>query len=502
MRTKYTFTNNHLFLKPAHMKTRFYPKKTLQIISRLSIFDRLDFFSMKFIRLILIPSFVCIVFAGCKKDFTEHELQASSKTADNATLASKPNIIIFLADDFGYELPTFTGGQSYNTPNLDFMAANGIQFTDCYSHPDGYPSRLALYTGKYNFRNYTFWGQLPASEKTIGNMLHDAGYATCFVGKWQCDGGDARIRSAGFDKYRVFQPFAKDGNVYQYSYKNPHLYENGNYLSSSVTNGKYSEDMYVDYVSKFIDGNATTPFFVMFANNLPRNPWCPTPDDPEFPSFNPDVLTGKNVKGDKKYNTSMVNYLDKTIGKVITKVQNSGLANNTIIMFIADNATNRAIVSTYNGANFRGGKNFTSKKGTQIPFVAYWPGVIASGQKSNTLVDYTDFLPTLADIAGIPKPANYGILDGVSFYDNLRNTTGKNRNWVFCHWDNSPKDQKPPIRYVNDQNYKLYDTLGYKNFYNVKTDVDEESPLPDNVLTPAEKSIKQKFETILQQMHK
>ncbi|HEY6975282.1 MAG TPA: sulfatase-like hydrolase/transferase [Chitinophagaceae bacterium] len=459
-----------------------------------------DFNLMKLARLMLISSFACIVFSGCKKDFTEHEIQASSETTSNLIQTSKTNIIIFLADDFGYELPTFTGGQSYNTPNLDFMAANGVQFINAYSHPDGYPSRLALYTGKYNFRNYTFWGQLPTSEKTIGNMLHDAGYATCFVGKWQCDGGDARIRSAGFDKYRIFQPFAKTGNVYQYSYKNPQLYENGNFLPSSMTKGKYSEDMYVDYVSKFIDSNAAKPFFVMFANNLPRQPWCPTPDDPEFATFNPDTLTGR---GDKKYNVSMINYLDKTIGKVIAKVKSKGLANNTVIMFVGDDATNRGVVSMYNGAKFRGGKNFTSKKGTQTPLVVYWPGGIGlPGREGTTLIDYTDFLPTLAEIAGISKPTNYGILDGVSFYHNLIWKAGVNRSWVFCHWDNNPKDQKPPIRYVNNQNYKLYDTLGYKNFYNIVTDVDEQHPLPDNTLTSAEKAIKQKFETILQQMHK
>jgi arylsulfatase A len=197
----------------------------------------------------------------------------------------------------------------------------------------------------------------------------------------------------------------------------------------------------------------------------------------------------------------MVNYLDKTIGKVIKKIKDKGLANNTIIMFLADNATHRAIVSIYNGGKFKGGKNFTSKKGTQTPFVAYWPGVITPGKKSSTLIDYTDFLPTLAGIAGIPKPTNYGILDGVSFYDNLTNTIGENRSWVFCHWDNNLKDTKPRIRYVNDQNYKLYDTLGFKNFYNVKTDVDEVYPLPDNVLTPTEKDIKLKFESVLQKLH-
>ncbi len=182
----------------------------------------------------LISLLACICLIGCKKNFVEQETQ--TEVSDRVVQNLKPNVIIFIADDLGYEIPTFTGGQSYSTPNLDFMAANGIQFSKCYSHPDGYPSRLALYTGKYNFRNYTKWGQLPTTEKTIGNLLHDAGYATCFVGKWDCDGGDTRIRSAGYDKYRVFLPFAYSGKDYQYSYKNPKLYEDGNYL------GRYEWD--------------------------------------------------------------------------------------------------------------------------------------------------------------------------------------------------------------------------------------------------------------------
>ncbi len=250
----------------------------------------------KFIQLVAL--FVCIGFASCRKNFIANEMSANANASHNIVQNTKPNIILFIADDLGYEIPTFTGGQSYNTPNLDFMAANGIQFTECYSHPDGYPSRLAVYTGKYNFRNYTNWGQLPATEKTIGNMLHDASYATCFVGKWQCDGGDERIRSAGFDKYRVFMPFAFSTEDYQYQYKNPRLYENGQYLPDEVTRGKYSEDMYVDYIQNFIDSNAANPFFIVYASNLIRNPWSPTPDDPEFETYNPDLLIGK---GDKKY---------------------------------------------------------------------------------------------------------------------------------------------------------------------------------------------------------
>jgi hypothetical protein len=109
----------------------------------------------------------------------------------------------------------------------------------------------------------------------------------------------------------------------------------------------------------------------------------------------------------------------------------------------------------------------------------------------------------LADIAGIPKPTTYGILDGTSFFDNLMGTQGKDRDWVFCHWDNNLHDPKPVIRFVNNISYKLYDnTDDNKNFFNIVKDSYEKNPIPNNLLTPDEKKIKDNFKIVLSQMHK
>src|SRR5690349_12505837 len=98
---------------------------------------------------------------------------------------AKPNIIFILADDVGYEVPTYSGGQSYSTPNLDFMAAGGTQFTECHASPLCSPSRFMLMTGKYNFRNYTHWGVMNFNQQTLANLAKAAGYSTCISGKWQ-----------------------------------------------------------------------------------------------------------------------------------------------------------------------------------------------------------------------------------------------------------------------------------------------------------------------------
>ncbi len=443
--------------------------------------------------------FLFAVLQGCQKDFTD--LVKPPVTDTNPTKANGPNIIIIIADDMGYEIPGYTGGDSYNTQNLNYMSKTGTQFRQTYSHPDGYPSRLAMYTGKYNFRNYTFWGQLPAGDKTIGNMLHDAGYNTCFVGKWQCNGGDSGIKAAGFDKYRVFLPFAYS-NQRIGRYKSPVLYEKGDFLPPAETKDKFSEDMFVDYLSNFIDSSKATgkPFFAIYSQCLITVPWVPTPDDPDYPSWDP---TYDNENSNQKYFPGMVKYMDLMVGRVYNKINSAGLKNNTIIMFTSDNATNKQIRSIYKGDTIQGGKNLTTMKGTHMPFLVYWPGKIPIRQKNTTtIIDYTDFMPTIADMAGIPRPTNYGTLDGVSFYDNLLNIPGgQDRSWYFCHWDNSPLDEKQPIRYVANTKYKLYDTLGYSLFYNLQYDPDEKIPYPDDILSKEEKDLKLEFEQILQSMH-
>jgi arylsulfatase A len=446
--------------------------------------------------------FVCFLlfsFTECKKDFNQIS-NVSSTISRNAVVTDKPNIILFIANDFGFELPTYNGGQSYSTPNLDFMAANGLLFQQAYNHPDGSPSRMAILTGEYNFRNYVKWGYLPPGQKTIGNMLRDnAQYATCWVGKWQLNGGDKRIRGTGFNKYLVYLPIGYGQR--EHRYKDPYLYENAAYLPDSVTAGKYSEDMLYDYLANFIDSNRTKPFFAVYATLLPAQPWVPTPDDPDYPTWN---SANDGTLENKKYFPGMVSYIDKIVGQVIQKLQDDGIADNTIIMWTSATQSDKKIISQWRGQTVTGTKTNTSKAGTNIPLLVYWPSQIPPGSRSQTLVDFTDFLPTLADIAHIPLPTDYGILDGTSFYDNMMNFISKDRDWVFCHWDNNPIDNVPPERFINDTTYKLYDTVGKGNgkFYKISEDFYEKNPIPDSALTPEELQRKQYFRSILDTMHK
>ena len=451
---------------------------------------------------ILAALLLVICFSSCKKNL-DQSVNATSQGAssrDMSRQSTQPNIILITADDVGYEIPTYSGGQSYSTPNLDFMAANGMQFPRFRPHPDGPPSRLALQTGKYNYRNWEKFGYLPPASSTIANMLHDANYATCFVGKWQFDGGDASIKSHGYDQYIAFVPFnPQDNNGHDQTYrryKDPYLYSNGQYLPEDSVHDKYSEDIYADYMDKFIDSNLTRPFFLTYCTNLVQRPFSPTPDDSDYANW--VASRDDATKANKKYYPGMVAYMDKMIGKLITKIQESGLANNTIIIFTSDNATNNFITSQWNGQSITGGKSSTTAKDMKVPMVVYGPGTVMPGVVDTSLADMTDLMPTIADMASIPLPTTWGPLDGTTFYDNLTGAidTAKQRKTIYCYWPLTYANHTD-ISFVYDYKYKLYDSLSGGQFYNISKDSAELKPIKPNKLTPAEKVIRNNFIQII-----
>lgn len=276
----------------------------------------------------LLKAFIFIsILASCNKDLKEAQ-PARDASVNLSSTSVKPNIILIIGDDVGREIPSYNGGQSYSTPNLDYIAAHGKQFPNFLAHPDGPPSRLALFTGKYNYRNWIQFGLLPPGSLTFANMLKNKGYNTCFTGKWQFDGGDTSIRNHGFNKYLVFMPFNPDDNnghdQYYRRYKNPYLYQDAHHLTDAQVKDKYSEDMFYDYAGKFIDSNKNKPFLLVYSHNLVQKPWVPTPDDPQYAAWNP--ATDDDTKNDKAYYPGMVAYMDKTVGKLVSKVRDAGIA--------------------------------------------------------------------------------------------------------------------------------------------------------------------------------
>jgi arylsulfatase A len=208
------------------------------------------------------------------------------RAADAA--ATRPNILLILADDLGLEGLGCYGGLDYRTPHLDRLAANGARFTHAYAQPLCTPTRLQLLTGKYNQRNWVAFGIMVPKEKTIGHFLREAGYKTCIAGKWQFWSYDPpdypgaaqrrgigmKIENAGFDAYSVWHAFHTEDKGSRYA--NPTVYQNGEFLKNTA--GKYGEDLWIDFIADFMDRNRREPVFAFYAMALPHWPMVPTPN--------------------------------------------------------------------------------------------------------------------------------------------------------------------------------------------------------------------------------
>ena len=194
----------------------------------------------------------------------------------------KPNIILIMADDMGYECLSSNGSLSYSTPELDKLATNGIRFTQCHSQPLCTPSRVKIMTGRYNSNNYIDFGYLDVREKTFGNILKDAGYLTMIAGKWQLNGVQTkeegyadtnRPNHFGFDEYCLWWLTEKGSR-----YANPRIVQNGKLVKT--TSDDYGPDIVSDYITDFIERNKEQPFFIYYPMLLVHSPFQPTPDSP------------------------------------------------------------------------------------------------------------------------------------------------------------------------------------------------------------------------------
>lgn len=397
----------------------------------------------------------------------------------------KPNIILIMADDLGVETINSYGGTSYSTPFIDAMAAEGAQFENAYAQPLCTPSRVQLMTGQYNVRNYTVFGQLNRDQTTFANLLKDAGYKTAIAGKWQLGKEKDSPQHFGFDESCLWQHMLgatdKDGNDTRYS--NPILEING--VAKHFDGGQFSTDITSDFLIDFIEKNQDQPFFAYYPMIITHCPFVPTPDSKDWDPTSPGSPT---YKGDPQYFGDMVAYMDKIVGKIIAKVDELGLSEDTIIIFTGDNGTDEPVVSMYRGAEYPGGKKYTTENGMHVPLVVKWDGHIAPGTQSNDLVDFSDFLPTLLDVAGVKAPKNLS-LDGVSFYPQLLDKKGKSRDWIYS-WYTRNGDLESLKEFAQNTEYKLYTT---GEFFNVEKDWLEKSPLIYNEL---DKSGKKAFKTL------
>jgi arylsulfatase A len=382
----------------------------------------------------------------------------AARQASSAAGARPPNVVLIVADDLGYECLTANGSASYRTPHLDRLAAGGARFTHCYTPPLCTPTRVQLMTGRYNFRNYTRFGTLVQGEKTFAHMLKAAGYNTAVVGKWQLDeSGGQQPADAGFDEYCLWNISLEGHRALGDRYADPNLIyldrESGKPAFRRYE-GEYGPDVNARYLYDFMQRSvrAGKPFLAYYPMILTHNPFQPTPESAEWKS-------GDRHQAGPRFFADMVGYMDSLVGELVRKVDELGIRENTLILFVGDNGTNLSITSRMkDGRTVRGGKSMLTEAGTHVPFIANWPGTIPAGQVRDDLVDTTDFAPAIAEATGaaMPKPPGDGVIDGKSFLTPLKRRAPGRREWVLVDYRARAAAAGKDGRFARDRRWKLY----------------------------------------------
>ena len=408
---------------------------------------------------------------------------ASTPTADGRPL----NVIVIMADDSGAECYTPYGGTGYSTPNIAEMAERGMLFTAAHSQPICTPTRVKLMTGMSNGRNYIRFGMLDAQAYTFGNLMQDHGYATGLVGKWQLWGRadepfaheGLHPTQAGFDEYLCWHLDRR-----QSRYWNPVLDLNGEYLDT--TEEDYGPTIFADFAIDFIDRHQDEPFFLYYPMVLPHDPFPVTP-----------LSEDRNSRDGQANFGDMVAYVDHNIGRINEALAERGLADNTLVIFTADNGSPRQITSHIGELAIAGGKGHAHQYGTHVPMVVACEGLIEPGGVNNDLIDFADFFATIAEVTGADVPEGIS-LDGVSFLPQLRGEAGSPHDYLYCYYNARPTNPGwwglGVQRFVHDGDYKLY---ARGEFYNMQADPLEESPIAEADMTAEQRAIRERFQQVL-----
>ncbi len=440
----------------------------------------------------------------------------SKPAAVSAQSGERPNIVLILADDLGYEGLSCNGGTSFETPSFDRLARQGMRFTNCYAQPICTPSRNKLMTGRSNARNYVGFGVLKRDEITFGSVLQQAGYRTAIAGKWQLTGSGGVFdldpsgrgttpKLCGFEQSCMWaydRDMSADEVKAYYSKLPPDIKEKTSryWYPAIIQNEKfrpttfddYGPDLYCQFLLDFMQQNRDEPFFVYYPMALTHNPFVPTP-------ATAGLTDRDKFKSSNKYFGPMIEYSGLIVERILKKLDQLGLSENTIVLFTADNGTFRSIVSRTADRVIIGGKALPLDAGVHVPMLAWWKGKIAGGSVCHDLIEFSDFFPTIVEAGRARLPTDRPI-DGQSFLGRLTGGPYTPRESVFVHYDKDPQTKKPEfrrVRFAFDGRYKLY--LDGRLF-DIPQDYEEQHPLQTNQLTPEVVQRQAKLQQVLDSM--
>jgi arylsulfatase A len=364
-----------------------------------------------------------------------------------AIAVAKPNIVLIMADDSAVDNYGCYGSSFFATPRLDELAKTGARFTNCYSEPVCTASRVKIMTGRDNVRNYVAFGTFDKSETTFGTMLKQAGYATAIAGKWQLHGAPngSLAPDCGFDTYCLWNyPGTERSRFWK-----PSIMRDGHLLKT--TEKDYGPDIFTDYIIDFIGQHKDEPFFVYYPMVLVHSPFLRTPDSR---SGNASALSNYR---------DMIGYADTCVGRIVDALDSLALRDNTIVIYTTDNGTDRGLRYPFGEEQRKGEKAYATEAGSHAPLIINCPALVKSGLACDDMIDFSDFLPTLADISAAKLPDV--TLDGRSFWPQCQGKPGKPRTHIFQYY--YPKFapaakahgggvNENEIIWAQNQQYKLY----------------------------------------------
>jgi arylsulfatase A-like enzyme len=386
--------------------------------------------------LFLIPG-LCTTFS-CSYNPTEKNKNLK------VTEDQRPNIIFIMADDLGYNDLGCYGQQLIKTPNIDSLALQGMQFTQCYSGSSVCaPARNVLMTGMHtghttvrgNFGKGGVIGlgggegrvPLKKSDTTVAQVLQKAGYVTAMIGKWGLGepNTSGEPNKKGFNEFYGFLNQRRAHTYYpEYIWKDTAKIELPGNKNGQKT--AYTHDMFADFAMDFITRNKDTSFFLYL-------PFCLPHSDYEIPDYG--IYEKEDWGDDLKAYAAMIGRLDNTVGRIIKTLKESGIDKKTIIFFTSDNGSTNISDEWkifHSNDPLRGEKRDPYEGGIRVPMIVRFPGKIKAGQTNDQIWYFADIMPTLAEIAKVFPPKN---IDGVSILPTIlgdkQNLSNRYLYWEF-----------------------------------------------------------------------
>ena len=413
----------------------------------------------------------------------------------------QPNFVFILADDLGWADLGCYGSDLHETPNIDRLAGRGMRFTDAYAAASVCsPTRASIMTGKYPARlHMTIWyessanpprnrklippvtqGNMPHGQVTIAEVLKEAGYFTAHVGKWHLGNAAHYPQTQGFD-VNIGGTFWGAPTTFFYPYGGPSRWKEYRYVPHLEfgIEGEYLTDRLTDEALRIMDKVEDKPLFLNLWYHTVHTPIEGKPELVEY--YRSKVKPGMRHQNCEY--AAMVHSLDENVGRILDKIEELGIADNTIVVFFSDNGgyinkfNNKAVTSNY---PLRSGKGSLYEGGVRDPLIIRWPGVTEAGSVCSEPVSSIDFYPTLLGMTNLAGDSKHNAkMDGLSLVPLLKNPAAKlKRKALYWHYPHY-YPTTTPVSSIRQGDWKLLEYFedNHIELYNLSDDIGEQNDL-------------------------